>query len=94
MTEFLEMGGYARFVWPAYGVAVLVLLVMALVSLRSRRPGEALEWIGANLCFLPAEIKHETLRSAPRRQARGSLVYAQKIGNTNIDSFGCSGECP
>ncbi|HMK67078.1 MAG TPA: heme exporter protein CcmD [Stellaceae bacterium] len=37
MTEFLEMGGYARFVWPAYGVAVLVLLVMALVSLRSWR---------------------------------------------------------
>jgi heme exporter protein D len=26
MGAFLAMGGYARFVWPAYGVAALVLL--------------------------------------------------------------------
>jgi len=25
MQEFLNMGGYARFVWPAYGLAFLVL---------------------------------------------------------------------
>jgi heme exporter protein D len=25
MQEFLHMGGYARFVWPAYGLAFLVL---------------------------------------------------------------------
>ena len=25
MDEFLHMGGYARFVWPAYGLALLVL---------------------------------------------------------------------
>lgn len=25
MEAFLNMGGYARFVWPAYGLAVVVL---------------------------------------------------------------------
>ena len=25
MEEFLHMGGYARFVWPSYGLALLVL---------------------------------------------------------------------
>ena len=25
LTHFLDMGGYARFVWPAYGIAVIVL---------------------------------------------------------------------
>lgn len=25
VKHFLEMGGYARFVWPAYGVGLLVL---------------------------------------------------------------------
>ena len=24
MTDFLAMGGYARYVWPAYGLAALV----------------------------------------------------------------------
>jgi heme exporter protein D len=37
MTEFLAMGGYARFVWPAYGVAVLVLVGMAAMSFRAWR---------------------------------------------------------
>jgi heme exporter protein D len=37
MMEFLAMGGYARFVWPAYGVAVLVLVGMAAISLRAWR---------------------------------------------------------
>jgi len=25
MSEFLAMGGYAAFVWPAYGVSLIVL---------------------------------------------------------------------
>jgi heme exporter protein D len=37
MTEFLAMGGYARFVWPAYGIAILVLGVMAAQSYRAWR---------------------------------------------------------
>jgi len=37
IAQYLAMGGYARFVWPAYGVAVLMLAAMAIVSLRSWR---------------------------------------------------------
>jgi heme exporter protein D len=37
MEKFLAMGGYAPFVWPAYGIALVVLaglLVHSLVSYR------------------------------------------------------------
>jgi heme exporter protein D len=34
---FLAMGGYAGFVWPAYGVALAVLAVLALLSWRRYR---------------------------------------------------------
>jgi len=27
MAEFLNMGGYAGFVWPAYGLALLILII-------------------------------------------------------------------
>ena len=40
IAEFLAMGGYAGFVWPAYGVASAVLvgvLLHALFSYRQRR---------------------------------------------------------
>ncbi len=40
MSEFLAMGGYAAFVWPAYGLTALVMLVLlvdTLHRLRSRR---------------------------------------------------------
>jgi heme exporter protein D len=34
MSELLAMGGYAAFVWPAYGVALAALGGLLLVSLR------------------------------------------------------------
>ena len=37
MSGFLEMGGYAAFVWPAYGVAALVLLGLLFDSLSAYR---------------------------------------------------------
>jgi heme exporter protein D len=40
MREFLDMGGYAVFVWGAYGVTLVVLaalLAEALVRLRRRK---------------------------------------------------------
>lgn len=36
MSDFFAMGGYAFYVWGAYGVTALVLLIEVL-SLRSRR---------------------------------------------------------
>jgi len=42
LEHFLSMGGYARFVWPAYGFAVLVLGGMALQSYRAWRRQQSL----------------------------------------------------
>ncbi len=41
LSEFFAMGGYAAFVWPAYGVAVVVLAGMVIESLRRVRTAEA-----------------------------------------------------
>lgn len=36
--SFLDMGGYARFVWPAYGLTLIVLLInLVLPIVRERR---------------------------------------------------------
>jgi heme exporter protein D len=37
VSEFLRMGGYASFVWPAYGVTLAVMLGLLLQSLGSYR---------------------------------------------------------
>ncbi|HLI19766.1 MAG TPA: heme exporter protein CcmD [Stellaceae bacterium] len=40
INHFLAMGGYARFVWPAYAIAVIVmggLLTESVVTYRKRR---------------------------------------------------------
>ena len=50
IAHYLEMGGYARVVWPAYGVAVIVLAGMAIASVagwrRQQRLWAALEAAG------------------------------------------------
>jgi len=44
MAQFLAMGGYARFVWPAYGVAVIVLVSLLVYSMIDyRRAQRALD---------------------------------------------------
>jgi len=42
MAEFFSMGGYAAYVWPAYGIAAVILVTMLVVSLRGLRRHEAL----------------------------------------------------
>jgi heme exporter protein D len=37
MSQFLAMGGYAAFVWPAYGVALLALGGLLVQSVRQYR---------------------------------------------------------
>jgi heme exporter protein D len=37
MQTFLAMGGYARFVWPAYAVATIVMIAMLAQSLYTYR---------------------------------------------------------
>jgi heme exporter protein D len=41
LTEFFAMGGYAAYVWTAYGFATLVLIVLLVQSWRSARRRDA-----------------------------------------------------
>jgi heme exporter protein D len=41
IQTYLAMGGYAGFVWPAYGLAAIVLAGLLVVSLRQLRKAEA-----------------------------------------------------
>ncbi len=41
LGEFLAMGGYAQFVWPAYLLAAAVLAVLTGLSLRDLRREES-----------------------------------------------------
>ena len=36
MTEFLQMGGYALYVWPAYAVTAVTLAVSVVAPIRRR----------------------------------------------------------
>jgi heme exporter protein D len=37
LAEFFAMSGYAGFVWPAYGIAALVLVGLLVASMRQLR---------------------------------------------------------
>ena len=37
LAEWLSMGGHGRYVWPAYGLTLLLLAGLALASWRARR---------------------------------------------------------
>ncbi len=39
--EFLAMGGYAAYVWPALAVSALVMVALLVISLRSLRARQA-----------------------------------------------------
>jgi heme exporter protein D len=41
MDSFLAMGGYAAFVWPAYGVTLVILAGLLVASWRGLRAREA-----------------------------------------------------
>lgn len=41
MEGFFDMGGYAPFIWPAFGITAVVLVGLAVVSVRSLKSREA-----------------------------------------------------
>ena len=41
LAEFLAMGGYAAYVWPSFGLALLVVVGLALASRRALRAAES-----------------------------------------------------
>ena len=56
ITKFLDMGGYAAFVWPALGVAAFILTAMAVASMRGLRASEI--------------ALHKAEAQAPQRRSR------------------------
>jgi heme exporter protein D len=40
MSEFFAMGGYAAYVWPAYGISLISLAALAAVSWRTMNRAE------------------------------------------------------
>ncbi len=40
MTAFFEMGGYAGFIWPAYGAVTVVLVGLMALSRRALKTAE------------------------------------------------------
>jgi len=41
MNEFFAMGGYAAYVWPAYGVAAFILVGLWIASVKELRARES-----------------------------------------------------
>ncbi|MCW8836053.1 MAG: heme exporter protein CcmD [Rhodospirillales bacterium] len=41
ITTFLNMGGYAAYIWPSYGIVAAVLVGLLFASLRGLRSEEA-----------------------------------------------------
>ena len=39
--SFFEMGGYAAYVWPAFGAAAVIMVVLLVLSIRTMRAREA-----------------------------------------------------
>ncbi len=40
LGEFLDMGGYGAFVWPSYGISVVILVALFVISLRQLKKVE------------------------------------------------------
>ena len=55
---FVEMGGYGAYVWPAFGATTVVLVVLAVASVRQLRSREQI------LAGLQQAVR-------PRREAHG-----------------------
>jgi heme exporter protein D len=43
MSEFIAMGGYGAFIWPAYGVAAILMAGVLILSWKGMRRREAPE---------------------------------------------------
>ena len=39
--SFFEMGGYAAYVWPAFGAAAVIMVTLLVLSIRTMRAREA-----------------------------------------------------
>ena len=63
LTDFLAMGGYGAFVWPAFGVTAVVMVWLLISTLRRLRANERL------LAQMQAASPGGERRGRGRRQA-------------------------
>ena len=68
MTEFFAMGGYAAYVWPAYGFAALVLIALLVQSWRGRGAARR----SSNRCAASPVPPGRAGRSCSRRRGRSA----------------------
>lgn len=57
VDSFLAMGGYAAFIWPAFGITAVVLVGLAVLSRRSLKSRES----------TLARLQRQTQRGEPER---------------------------
>jgi heme exporter protein D len=75
LTEFFAMGGYAAYVWPAYGFAALMLIALLVQSWRAaRRRAAELEQV--RRVARPARASRPKLQPAPRAERPASAEIA------------------
>jgi heme exporter protein D len=66
--SFFEMGGYAAYIWPAFGVGAVVLIALLAISLRGLKSREQ-------------ELRQLEAASGGRR-GRGAAPDAEERGGT------------
>jgi len=58
---FINMDGYGHYVWPAFSLTIVILLIMAIVSFLKLKSNEsALNKVSERKNKTQKEIKHET----------------------------------
>ena len=77
MTDFFAMGGYAAYVWPAYGFAALVLIALLVQSWRSARRRDA-ELEQVRRFARPARPSRPRLQPAARADRPASAELARR----------------
>jgi heme exporter protein D len=78
LTEFFAMGGYAAYVWPAYGFATLVLIARLVQSWRAARR-RAAEFEQVRRVARPARASRPKLQPTPRVERPASAEIAGRV---------------
>jgi heme exporter protein D len=77
IASFLKMGGYAGFVWPAFGIALAVMAGFVISSLRTLRAREAtLRALEAAAPDSPRRRRGQSTETAPGEPAEGKEAKA------------------
>jgi heme exporter protein D len=81
LSTFFAMGGYAAFVWPAYGVAALVLVIFAVDSWRRVKVAEeALRRFDGQQQTTARRVKAGEIMKAGEMKSEGARAGASARG--------------